>query len=85
MAAPRALQLGDPLAEQALGPFLNNLEQNMPHPKQVIGIVKKSSYAGLFEAVWGAGSLDDKKEGIAATYVRIGRPLCGQPMSVQRK
>ena len=22
--------LGDPLAEQAIGPFLNNLEQNMP-------------------------------------------------------
>ena len=54
-AAPRASKLGDPLAEQALGPFLNNLEQNMPHAKQVIGRVKKSSYATLFEGVWGPG------------------------------
>jgi cytochrome c peroxidase len=77
------LQLGDPLAEQALGPFLNNLEQNIPHAKQVIGIVKKSSYAGLFEAVWGAGSLNDKKDGIAATYVRIGRSIAAYERSAE--
>jgi cytochrome c peroxidase len=76
-------QLGDPLAEQALGPFLNNLEQNIPHAKQVIGIVKRSGYAGLFEAVWGPGSLDDKKDGIAATYVRIGRSIAAFERSAE--
>ena len=76
-------QLGDPLAEQALGPFLNNLEQNIPHAKQVIGIVKKSNYAGLFEAVWGPGSLNDKKDGIAATYVRIGRSIAAFERSAE--
>ena len=45
--------LGDPLAEQALGPFLNDLEQNMPAAKQVCLKVKKSDYASLFEQVWG--------------------------------
>jgi len=66
--------LGDPLAEQALGPFLNNLEQNMPHAKQVIRRVAKSSYAPLFEAVWGPGSLDDQTD-TAGTYERIGRSI----------
>jgi cytochrome c peroxidase len=66
--------LGDPLAEQALGPFLNPLEQNMPSARQVIRRVAKSSYAKLFELVWGDGSLDDKKD-LAGTYERIGRSL----------
>jgi cytochrome c peroxidase len=75
--------LGDPLAEQALGPFLNNLEQNMPHAKQVIGRVAKSSYASLFEAVWGPGSLDNKKNGVAATYEKIGRSIAAYERSVE--
>ena len=37
--------LGDPLAEQAQGPFLNPLEQNMPSAEEVIRRVKKSWYA----------------------------------------
>lgn len=40
--------LGDPLAEQALGPFLNPLEQNNFSPQAVIDKVLASSYAGLF-------------------------------------
>ncbi len=75
--------LGDPLAEQALGPFLNNLEQNMPSAKQVIGRVAKSAYASLFEQVWGAGSLDSKKDGIAATYEKIGRSIAAYERSAE--
>jgi cytochrome c peroxidase len=41
--------LGDPLAEQALGPFLNPLEQNNSSPQVVIDKVLASSYAGLFQ------------------------------------
>jgi len=66
--------LGDPLAEQAMGPFLNNLEQNMPGAKQVIDRVAQSDYAPLFEAVWGPGSLDSQTD-VAGTYERIARSI----------
>jgi cytochrome c peroxidase len=51
--------LGDPLADQALGPFLNPVEMNNPDKATVIRDVAASDYAGLFEEVWGEGSLDD--------------------------
>jgi cytochrome c peroxidase len=44
-------RLGDPLAEQAQGPFLNSKEQALPSPAAVINIVQASSYAGLFADV----------------------------------
>jgi cytochrome c peroxidase len=50
--------LSDPLAEQAQGPFLNPLEQNIPDTKTFCAKIKRSSYAALFEEVWGKGSLD---------------------------
>jgi cytochrome c peroxidase len=40
--------LGDPLAEQALGPFLNPKEQALPDAAAVITLVNASSYAVLF-------------------------------------
>ena len=40
--------LGDPLAEQALGPFLNPAEQNNASPQVVIDKVLASSYTDLF-------------------------------------
>ena len=40
--------LGDPLAEQAQGPFLNPLEQNNASPQVVIDKVLASSYSDLF-------------------------------------
>lgn len=73
--------LNDPLAEQALGPFLNNLEQNIPHAKQVVGIISRSSYAPLFEAVWGIGSLDAKKANVGLTYERVGRSIAAYERS----
>ncbi|HLB69757.1 MAG: cytochrome C [Candidatus Methanoperedens sp.] len=45
--------LGDPLAEQAQGPFLNPLEQNNPSEKAVIDKVMSSSYSDLFKKVCG--------------------------------
>ena len=41
-------RLGDPLAEQAQGPFLNPKEQALASPADVISIVQASSYADLF-------------------------------------
>ena len=40
--------LGDPLAEQAQGPFLNPLEQNNANAQAVIDIVLASNYRQLF-------------------------------------
>jgi cytochrome c peroxidase len=40
--------LGDPLAEQAKGPFLNPKEQAIPDAATLVAKVQASSYAGLF-------------------------------------
>jgi cytochrome c peroxidase len=65
-------RLGNPAADQALGPFLNPVEQNNPSAQAVCEHVAASKYAGLFEEVWGPGSLDCSESGVVATYDRIG-------------
>lgn len=60
----------DPLAEQAMGPFLNPLEQNNPDKKSVVMKVRDSDYAYLFEDAWGPGSLDWEND-VDRTYERI--------------
>jgi cytochrome c peroxidase len=74
--------LGDPLAEQAEGPFLNPLEQNNPHAKQVCLAVRHASYAPLFEQVWGPGSLDCVKD-VNGTYERIARSISAYEKSTE--
>jgi cytochrome c peroxidase len=71
--------LGDPLAEQAMGPFLNPLEQNMSDPAAVVAKVKASGYASLFEKVWGIGSLAN--DSAAENYERIGRSIAAYERS----
>jgi cytochrome c peroxidase len=65
-------RLGSPVAEQALGPFLNPVEQNMPSAKAVCEHVSRARYAKLFVDVWGPGSLDCSDANVSATYDRIG-------------
>jgi cytochrome c peroxidase len=72
--------LGDPLAEQAQGPFLNPLEQNNPNPKSVCLKVRASSYSMLFEDVWGPGSLDCVRN-VAGTYEKIARSIAAYEKS----
>lgn len=72
-------RLGDPLAEQALGPFLNPKEQALPSAADVVEKVRASSYAGLFEAVWGPGSLDD----VASAYDKIGLSIAAYERSAE--
>jgi cytochrome c peroxidase len=74
--------LGAPLAEQAQGPFLNPLEQNNPNPKSVCLKIRKSSYAGMFEEVWGPGMLDCVKD-VAGTYERIARSIAAYEQSLE--
>lgn len=59
--------LGDPLADQALGPFLNPVEMANASKAQVIADVAASDYADLFEQVWGLGSLNN----IEAAYDQV--------------
>jgi cytochrome c peroxidase len=72
--------LDDPLAEQAQGPFLNPLEQNNPNAKLVCIRVAESDYAGLFEEVWGLGSLDCR-HGLGQTYEWIARAISAYEQS----
>ncbi len=65
--------LGDPLAEQAQGPFLNPLEQNNDSAATVVAKVAASTYAPLFEQVWGSGSLSPANATLA--YERIARSI----------
>jgi cytochrome c peroxidase len=69
--------LGVPLAEQAQGPFLNPLEQNLASPADVIGIVAASSYSNLFAQVWGAGAFDD----VTQAYEYVGRSIAAYERS----
>jgi cytochrome c peroxidase len=43
---------GDPLADQAMGPFLNPVEQNLSSEEEACMIVAKSKYAYLYEKVF---------------------------------
>lgn len=45
--------LGDPLADQALGPFLNGVEMANTAKYQVVRDVALSAYSKQFEKVWG--------------------------------
>jgi cytochrome c peroxidase len=74
-------RLGNPVAEQALGPFLNPVEQNLPEAQAVCDRVQRSKYAGLFEYVWGPGALDCSEAGVSLTYDRIGLSIAAYEAS----
>ncbi|HEY6011290.1 MAG TPA: cytochrome-c peroxidase, partial [Nitrospirota bacterium] len=74
--------LGDPLAEQAMGPFQNPLEMNSPNQKLVCLKVRESVYAGLFEEIWGANSLDCVKD-VGTTYERIAQAIAAYERSTE--
>jgi len=65
-------RLGNPAADQALGPYLNPVEQNNASKQAVCEIVAESTYAQLFEVVWGPDSLDCSPDGVDAMYDQIG-------------
>ncbi len=77
-------RLGNPAADQALGPFLNPVEQNMAGAQAVCEHVAGSKYAMLFEQVWGPGSLDCSAAGSIATYDRIGLSIAAYEGSAEK-
>ena len=72
--------LGDPLAEQAQGPFLNPVEQALFSPADVIAVIQASAYAGLFEQVYGEGSLEDD---VNQVYDRVGYAIAAYERSAE--
>ena len=76
-------RLGSPTAEQALGPHLNPVEQNMPGKQAVCEHVRRSSYAPLFEQVYGRASLDCSVGGVDLTYDRFGLAMGAFQASVE--
>lgn len=73
--------LGDPLAEQAKGPFLNPLEMALASPEQLCSKVAVASYAGLFNQVWGTGALDCSKAN--DVYDQIGKSVAAYERSTE--
>jgi cytochrome c peroxidase len=67
-------RLGDPLAEQAQGPFLNPLEQNNDSAAAVVTEVLASNYQSLFLQVCGASDT-------AAAYECIARAIAAYERS----
>ena len=63
--------LGNPAADQALGPFLNPVEQNMPSAEAVCEAVADAKYTDLYETVWGEPVACSGTEAEVA-YDRIG-------------
>ena len=75
--------LNDPLAEQAQGPFLNPLEQNLPDANSVCNMVAQSGYTNLFKQVWGSDSLDFSKHDIAGIFDEIARSISAYEKSTE--
>lgn len=73
--------LGSPLADQALGPFLNPLEQNFPAARQVIIKIQSSDYADLWEAVWGEPISWRTRGDVAMNYDRVGLTIAAYESS----
>jgi cytochrome c peroxidase len=70
-------KLGNPAADQAQGPFLNPVEQNLPSAAAVVAKVCSASYAPLFLEVWGADACADA----GAAYDRIARSIAAYEAS----
>jgi cytochrome c peroxidase len=74
-------RLGDPLAEQAQGPFLNPLEQNMPSAAAVIDAIEASDYADDFEEVAGMGGAIWDDDNTEVAYEVVGRSIAAYERS----
>jgi len=75
--------LGNPAAEQALGPFLNPKEQALDSPSDVVTGVCGSAYGELFKAVWGSTVCDNLSDpdNVASAYDKIGYSIAAYEAS----
>ena len=68
-------ELGNPAADQALGPFLNPVEQNTSSKRAVLEQIASSSYAKLWEEVFGEPISFETEEDIEENYGRVGSAI----------
>lgn len=66
--------LGSPAADQALGPFLNPVEQALPDAACVVLRVRQSAYADVYRAAWG-GEIDE------ITFPADVETVCATPVT----
>ena len=75
--------LGDPLAEQALGPPLNPVEMALPDKRTVIEVIVNSDYYHLWRRIYGPiDDLDDLNE-VDAAYDNFGRAIAAYERSTE--
>ena len=75
--------LGNPAADQALGPFLNPVEHNNADKEAVLMIIADSKYADLWEDVWGEPISYATVEDIEANYDRVGLTITAYEASAE--
>jgi len=73
--------LGNPAADQALGPFLNPVEQNNASKEAVLMQIADSKYASLWEEVWGEPISYETDTDIATNYDRVGLSIAAYEAS----
>jgi cytochrome c peroxidase len=74
-------KLGNPAADQALGPFLNPVEQNNPSKQAVLEQIAGSKYASLWGEVWGEPISYETESDIEKNYDRIGLAIAAYEAS----
>ena len=75
--------LGNPAADQALGPFLNPVEQNVPDKQTVLQFISTSNYVDLWEDVWGEPLAYSTAQEIEANYQRVGLAIAQYESSAE--
>jgi cytochrome c peroxidase len=73
--------LGNPSADQALGPFLNPKEQALPDAAMLVAKVCTADYSDLFLQVWGVAACD--LVNTAAAYSEIGLSIAAYEGSLE--
>jgi cytochrome c peroxidase len=79
------LRLGNPTAEQALGPFLADKEQNHPNPASVLAKLRNNrSYIALWQAAFNTPDISNlTPTQIALNYDRIGTAVAEYESSLE--
>ena len=70
------LRLGNPAAEQALGPFLNPAEHNVADKQTILNTIKSSNYYSLWLSAFNNEPIDlSTPDAVNANYDKVGRAI----------
>ena len=73
---------GTPAGDQALGPFLNPVEQNHPTQRSVlVKILNDRTYRDMWARAWGTSLRIDSPESIAENYKKVGLTIAAYEAS----